>query len=333
MFWTILFFTVVAIIAIFIIVITIYYHKRPKQSEDNHYDTIVQLDLHKSRIENATDYALNNFKNVSVIVLHHPNPEYVHLNGEKYQLSLYNTRKRRICGFKTFYGKKHYVLVNKNNYTIEEETTFETKDAEITKLVCIDANFEHIKFNIFVVTISPCSDLENLTINIYELIAQETENVPFLIIGNFGSQHWEICRKKTLNDCISSGTGSIPTYKLGTHVSQIHGFISSNKHFFTYVHSIHYIQPHVIHNELVSVLKLHINYNLTEMKFDDNAIKLATVINNIESDENWMKYPREPNSLDKYEHINFKISNTKRKLPPIKSIEQILNDVIGRHNN
>lgn len=333
MFWTLIFFTILIIVVIFVCVISIYYYVRPKKQQDETYDTIVQLDLNKSRIENATEYVLNNFKNVNLIVFHHPRPECVNFNGKDYQLSLYNSKRKRICGFTSFYCNKHYILINKNNYIIENDVTFESKNVEITKIFCIDANFEHIKYNIFIVTICWCNDIVNLITNVFELIEHEHDNLPYIIIGNFGFHQWEDIRKKILFDDISSGVSCIPTYKLGNHISQIHGFISSKKHYYTYIHDVNYIQPNVISNELIVSLKLKVNYDITELKYDDNAIKLATNINALESDENYMKYPPEPCLLNNYEHITFKKLKHRRKLPPIKSIEQILNDVIRGFNN
>lgn len=296
-------------VVVFIVVLVCHNNIKPK-SKTYDREHIVQFDGHKCSEDLYLTYFAAKYERLAIVVVHNPNPTTVNINNRTYQLN-----QNSGCGFFSIRRSKHHIFINKRFYLAAKQTLFVIGCATVTKVICVNVNFEHIQFAVYVVTLKfNDTYFNNKTytdaLNVMKFIAADSFDMPFVVLGNFECQNWDYLRTNVLPNTHSSGMYDILTRQCGPEISTPHGVIASKKMNLSMQVGIDYIDALAVKNGFAMIIQFIHDYT-SNFKLATDTINMVSNIKTSCSDQNFMLVKKVPNLNDidkeyKVEHVQSK---------------------------
>jgi hypothetical protein len=192
----------------------------------------------------------------------------------------------------------HEVYINKLNYVVVDERAFslDDGDVEVTKIVCLNADFHHVRLCIYVCTARATKtyfergDFESAFV-VLKFIASDLEpGENFLVFADFGCQNWDFLRSNVMAAALSTGQFDVPSRKRGNEVSAPHGLICSPMLGGRIELTTSYIDTLYSSNELLWSCVYYKDFKIKSMSVvvDDTTHRMSCSINSKSSSDNLM---------------------------------------------
>jgi hypothetical protein len=303
-----LIFLVFVILLIGFVIAIIVYRNRKISPHELQHENIIQFDAEHANVEHYLDYVIQKFNDVAIAVAHHPRQKRIEINGHKYQLNLYD-RSNINSGFYVLNRKRHQVFINKLCYTCIESRAYVINEGEveITKMVCLNTNFQHVRLVVFV-----CTATHEVTsyfgkaeferaFSVFKFIAGEIKpGEEYVVLGDFGCQNWDFLRSHVLADAQSTGQYDVPTRKRGNKISAPHGLVAAHNVYGKFELTTGYIDTLYTSNELLWSCKYYKDFKVkkAEMSIEDSTYRMSCAINSKDVDTNLMLLKTVPSISD-----------------------------------
>lgn len=310
-----------------IVIAIIIYRNRKVTPESLECKRFVQFDGEHANVEHYMDYVSQKLQHLAIVIVHHPRNKLITIKDRKFKINLYDS-SNIMSGYHTTHRKLHEIYINKRYYMCVDSKnyTINKGEAEVTRIVCVNSDFQHVKFTIFVCTskasdeyIDKCSFTR--AFNIFKFIAGEIKpDENFMIFGEFGCQNWDFIRQHVLPQLKSTGEFDVPSRKSRNVVTCTHGLIVSGGMSGAIKITTRYIDTLYSSNELLWSCKYITDFKCTSttMLVSDESYKISCAINSKSSDTNYMLNKAVPvlSDIDS----NFDVSVDAHKTP-IKAIQ------------
>jgi hypothetical protein len=278
--------------------------KVPKSFHD--YDeNVLQFDGGDIEAERYLDWSVKTFPKTCMVIVHNPRSHLLTYKDREYRLSYNACDGASIQGYYVFERKRHVIYICKINYIcVSSEAFVLNQKVDVSKLILINPNFQHLKILLYVVTVQKCNEPTDYISahGVFKFVRADSDGSPFVIFGDFMCQNWDYVRNHVFpNQVLTSGQFNVPTRKVCNKISSTIGCViaDTGKEVGSYELDINYSKLLYSTNELYWNL-WHLPMQKKIFKLNESSEKLASYLNTEDFESNYMRDKNVPsiNEID-----------------------------------